>query len=162
MAPTVTTRMPITLRSVVPVIRREPGEHSHLEKDLTVIGCMEFISKPRMVKDEKMARQVITRVPNEFDLTIRGKPETWTTWVTMTVGNTIFEALLGERKVDWGIILQAVVAKLVENARNHKAIPIGRYLFHMYAGQKMLLPGEIVAYNIGLDLVKYNCTLDPD
>ena len=38
------------------------------------------------------------------------------TQIMMTVGNTIFKELLGERKVDWGIIIQSVVAKLVENA----------------------------------------------
>ena len=27
------------------------------------------------------------------------------TWVMVTIGNTIFGALLGERKVDWGIVL---------------------------------------------------------
>ena len=56
------------------------------------------------------------------------------TQVTVTVGNTIFGALLGERKVDWGIILQVVVAKLVEGARKLKATPIGPYLFHLYMG----------------------------
>ena len=47
--------------------------------------------------------------------------------VMVTVGNTIFGALLGERKVDWGIVLQAVVAKLMDGA-------IGPYMFHLYMG----------------------------
>ena len=38
------------------------------------------------------------------------------TRVTVTVGNTIFGALLGERKVDWGILLQIVVTKLVDRS----------------------------------------------
>ena len=86
------------------------------------------------------------------------------TQVTVTVGNTIFVALLGERKVDWGIVLQAVVAKLVEGARKLKATPIGPYLFHLYMGHEALSKEEMVAYDIGLDLLKYNCTpeLDPD
>ena len=41
--------------------------------------------------------------------------------VTMTMDNTIFGALLGEWKVDWGIILQSVVAKLIEGIREEKA-----------------------------------------
>ena len=45
--------------------------------------------------------------------------------VPSTVDNTIFGALLGKRKVDWGIVLQSVVAKLVEGARKLKATPIG-------------------------------------
>ena len=48
----------------------------------------------------------------------------------MIVGNTIFGALLGERKVNLGIILQSVVAKLVEGAKKHKATSIGPYLLH--------------------------------
>ena len=80
----------------------------------------------------------------------------------MTVGNTIFGALLDERKVDWGVVLQAVVAKLVEGARKLKATPIGPYLFHLYRGQELLSGEEMVAYEIGLDLLKYGCTPKPD
>ena len=84
------------------------------------------------------------------------------THVTVTIGNTIFGALLGERKVDWGIVLQAVVAKLVEGAWKFKATPIGPYLFHLYMGQEVLNGEEMVAYEIDLDLLKYNCTPEPD
>ena len=82
--------------------------------------------------------------------------------VTVTVSNIIFGALLGERKVDWGIVHQAVVAKLVEGARKLKATPIGPYLFHLYMEQEVLNGEEMVAYEIGLDLLKYDCTPDPD
>ena len=81
---------------------------------------------------------------------------------TVTISNTIFGALLGEWKVDWGVVLQAVVAKLVEGARKLKASPIGPYLFHLYRGQELLSKEEMVAYEIGLDLLKYGCTLEPD
>ena len=84
------------------------------------------------------------------------------TRVTVTVGNTIFGALLGKRKVNWGILLQAVVAKLVEGARKLKVTPIGPYLFYLYMGQELLNGEEMVAYKIGLDLLKYNCTPEPD
>ena len=84
------------------------------------------------------------------------------TRVTVMVGNTVFGALLGERKVDWGIVLQVVVAKLVEGARKLKATPIGPYLFHLYMGQEVLNGEEMMAYNISLDLLKYNCTPEPD
>ena len=84
--------------------------------------------------------------------------------MTVTVGNTIFGSLLREQKVNWGVVLQAVVAKLVEGARKLKATPIGPYLFHLYMGQEVLNGEEMVAYDIGLDLLKYDCTpeLDPD
>ena len=84
------------------------------------------------------------------------------TQVTVTVGNTIFGALLGEQKVDWGVVLQAMVAKLVEGARKLKAMSIGPYLFHLYMGQEVLNGEELVAYEIGLDLLKYDCTAEPD
>ena len=80
----------------------------------------------------------------------------------MMVGNTILGALLGERKVDWGIVLQAVVAKLVEGARKLKATLTGPYLFHLYMGQEVLNGEEMVAYEIGLDLLKYDCIPEPD
>ena len=67
------------------------------------------------------------------------------TWVMVTIGNTIFGALLGERKVKWGITLQAIVAKLVENAKKQKSTPILSYLFYMYVGHEVLPPGEIIA-----------------
>ena len=86
------------------------------------------------------------------------------TQVKVTVGNTIFGALLGEQKVDSGIVLQAMVAKLVEGARKLKATLMEPYLFHLYMGQEVLNVEEMVAYEIGLDLLKYDCTpeLDPD
>ena len=56
------------------------------------------------------------------------------------------------------------MAKLVEGARKLKATPIEPYLFHLYMGQEVLNGKKMVAYEIGLDLLKYNCTpeLDPD
>ena len=82
--------------------------------------------------------------------------------MTVTVGNTIFGALLGERKVDWGILLQAMVTKLVDGVRKFKVTPIGPYLFHLYMGQELLNGEEMVAYEFGLDLFKYDCTPNPD
>ena len=55
-----------------------------------------------------------------------------------------------------------MVAKLVEGARKLKATPIGPYLFHLYMGQEVLNEEEIVAYDIELDLLKYDCTPEPD
>ena len=65
------------LRFVVVVIPWEPEECAHLEKDLTKIECIRLISKPWMVKDEKTVWQAITGAPNQFNLTVCGKPKTW-------------------------------------------------------------------------------------
>ena len=54
------------------------------------------------------------------------------TRVTLIVGNTIFDALLGEQKVVWEIILQVIIAKLMEGVQKLKAIHIGPYMFHLY------------------------------
>ena len=81
------------------------------------------------------------------------------TWIIVTVGNTIFGLLLGERKVDWGVILQSVIARLVEGTKKYKATPIGSYLFHLYVEQEVLLLEEMVAYDIGLDLLRYGIVL---
>ena len=50
----------------------------------------------------------------------------------------------------------------MEGARKLKAAPIGPYLFHLYMGHEVLNGEEMVAYEIGLDLLKYDCTLEPD
>ena len=76
--PIMTARISITFRSIVPVIPQELGECAHLKEDLMRIGCIRLISKPWMVKDEKMVRQAITGAPNQFNLIIHGKSETWT------------------------------------------------------------------------------------
>ena len=158
-------KMPLTLRSVVPAIPKEPGERVHLEEDLNRIGCIGLLSKLWVVKDERMVRELTKGAPNQYEGTVRVRPETWgaerwreaygfgtkgegfasqtdkfiggkfrfakdgfaiadcedsrakrvleflisipypekPTRVTVTVGNTIFGALLGERKVAGGL-----------------------------------------------------------
>ena len=220
-------KTPLILRSVIPAIPKEPGGRAYLEEDLTKIRCIGLLNKPWTVKEEKMMRELIVGAPNQYEGTVRARPETWDarrwreaygfrtggegfasrtdkfiggkfriaanpkdgfaigdcedsrakrvleflipilypgkpTPVTVTVGNTIFGALLGERKVDWGILLQAVVTKLVDGVRKFKATPIGPYLFHLYKEQELLNGEEMVAYEISLDLLKYDCMPDPD
>ena len=55
-----------------------------------------------------------------------------------------------------------MVTKFVDGVQKFKATPIGPYLFHLYKGQELLNREEMVAYEIGLDLLKYDCTPDPD
>ena len=78
MAPTTVSRVPIALHSGVMVILREPGERTNLEKDLTRIECIRLISKPWIIKDEKMVRKILTGVPNQYKLTICRQSETST------------------------------------------------------------------------------------
>ena len=69
MAP-MTVKTPITLRSVVPAIPKEPGDRAHLEEDLTRIGCIGLLSKPWSVKDERMVWELTTGAPNQYEGTI--------------------------------------------------------------------------------------------
>ena len=70
-------KTPFTLRFVVPAKPKEPGEKAHLEEDLTRIGYIGLLSKPWSVKDEKMVRELTTGSPNQYEGTIRARPETW-------------------------------------------------------------------------------------
>ena len=63
MAP-VTVKTPLTLRSIVLAIPREPRERAHLEEDLARIGCIGLLSKPWSIKDERMVRELTTGAPN--------------------------------------------------------------------------------------------------
>ena len=64
------------------------------------------------------------------------------TRVTITVGNTIFEALSGERPVDWGQVVKDVVQRLFSRMGKSKASPIFPYVFHMYHAHEVLLLAE--------------------
>ena len=46
------------------------------------------------------------------------------TRVTITIGNTIFEALEGDRPVDWGVIFRDLVQRLVVGVGKQKPSPI--------------------------------------
>ena len=72
-----TVKTPLTLRSVVPAIPKEPGERVHLEEDLTRIGCIGLLSKPWSVKDERMVKELTTEAPNQYERTVRAWPDTW-------------------------------------------------------------------------------------
>ena len=50
----------------------------------------------------------------------------------------------------------------MDGVRKFKATLIRPYLFHLYMGQELLNREEMVAYEIGLDLQKYDYTPDPD
>ena len=70
-------KTPLTLRSVVPAISKEPGERVHLEEDLTRIGCIGLLSKPCAIKDERMVRELTKGAPNQYEGTVCVWPKTW-------------------------------------------------------------------------------------
>ena len=78
------------------------------------------------------------------------------TRVTITVGNTIFGALSGERSVDRGIVVKDLVQRLLSGMGKSKATPICLYVFHLYHSHELLLPAEKKEYRIQKALVKHN------
>ena len=63
--------------------------------------------------------------------------------VTKEVGNTIFGALAGEYKVNWGQVIQIVAGWLVSNLEKRKSSPISPYLFHLYSRNECLKEEEM-------------------
>ena len=78
------------------------------------------------------------------------------TRVTITVGNTIFGALSGERPVDWGIVVKDLVQRLLSGMEKSKATPICPYVFHLYHSQELLLSTEKKEHWTKEALQKYN------
>ena len=78
------------------------------------------------------------------------------TRVTITVGNTIFEALSEERLVDWGVVVKDLVQRLLSEMGKSKAMPICPYVFHLYQSHELLLPAEKKEYRIKEALLKHN------
>ena len=78
------------------------------------------------------------------------------TRVTITVGNTIFGALSGERLVDWGIVVKDLVQRLLFGMGKSKTTRICPYIFHLYHSHELLLPAEKKEYRIQEALVKHN------
>ena len=78
------------------------------------------------------------------------------TRVTITVGNTIFGALSGERPIDWGIVVKDLVQRLLSGMGKSKATLICPYIFHLYHSHELLLPAEKKEYRIKEALLKHN------
>ena len=78
------------------------------------------------------------------------------TRVMITVGNTIFGALFGERPVDWGIVVKDLIQRLLSGMGKSKATPICPYVFDLYHSQELLFPTEKKEYRTKEALQKYN------
>ena len=78
------------------------------------------------------------------------------TRVTITVNNTIFGALFGERPVDWGVVVKDLVQRLLSGMGRSKATPICPYVFHLYQAHELLLSAEKKEYRIKEALLKHN------
>ena len=84
------------------------------------------------------------------------------TRVTVTVRNTIFGALLGDRPMDWGLLIHDVVAQMVGLVSKGKPTMVCPFMFHLYKERQVLRSSELATYTLAMEMVKYDCTLDPE
>ena len=84
--------------------------------------------------------------------------------MTITVGNTIFGALLGDRLVDWGLLIYNVVGRMVGLVSKGKPTMVCPYMFHLYKERQILQALELSTYTLAMEMVKYNYTpkLEPN
>ena len=84
------------------------------------------------------------------------------TRVTITIGNTIFGALDGEREVDWGVVFRDMIQRLAKGVGKPKPTPICPFLFHIYEGQGLLTAEEELDYRTAKEMAGYRITPNPD
>jgi hypothetical protein len=72
----------VKLRKIIPEVPRDDSERVELLEDLQVMGCSGFLEKPWGFKDDRVVRELLDGVSNEFENSIRGQPVKWTeeTW----------------------------------------------------------------------------------
>jgi hypothetical protein len=68
----------VKLRKIVPEVPRDEAERGELLEDLQVMGCSSFLEKLWGFKDDRIVRELLDGVSNEFDNSIRGQPIRWT------------------------------------------------------------------------------------
>jgi hypothetical protein len=68
----------VKLRKVVPDIPRNETERGELLEDLQTMGCSGLLEKPWSFKDDRIVRELLDVVSNEFDNAIRAIPTRWT------------------------------------------------------------------------------------
>jgi hypothetical protein len=62
--------------------------------------------------------------------------------ITVTLGNTIFRALISGRKVNWARIITNLVIQLASKVGKSRASPIYPFLYHLYERKELLKPEE--------------------
>jgi hypothetical protein len=68
----------VKLRKVVPEVPRSEMERGELLEDLQTMGCSGFLEKPWDFKDDRIVRELLDGVLNEFEHSIRASPTRWT------------------------------------------------------------------------------------
>jgi hypothetical protein len=68
----------VKLRKVVPEVPRSETERGELLEDLQTMGCFGLLEKPWGFKDDMIVRELLDKVSNEFEHSIRASPIRWT------------------------------------------------------------------------------------
>ena len=84
------------------------------------------------------------------------------TWVTITIGNTIFGALDSERLVDWGVVFWDLALRLAVGIGKPKPTLIFSFLFHLYNSQGLLTDEKEMDYKTAQELAGYWIILEPE
>ena len=84
------------------------------------------------------------------------------TRVTITIGNTIFEALDEGREVDWGVVFCNLAQRLAKGVGKPKPTSICPFLFHLYDRWGLLTEDEELDYRTAKEMAGYRITSDPD
>ena len=82
--------------------------------------------------------------------------------VTVMVGNTVFGALMGDRLVDWRLLIHNVVACMVGLVSKGKPTMVCPFMFHLYKERHVFRSSELATYTLAMEMVKYDCTPDPE
>jgi hypothetical protein len=75
--------------------------------------------------------------------------------ITVTLGNTIFGALIGGRKVNWAKIITNLVIQLASTVGKSRASAICPFLYHLYERKELLKPEEEKTWKVQESMMKY-------
>jgi hypothetical protein len=75
--------------------------------------------------------------------------------ITVTLGNTIFGALIGRRKVNWAKIITNLVIQLASRIGKSRASLICPFLYHLYERKELLKPEEEKTWKVQEGMMKY-------
>jgi hypothetical protein len=67
----------VKLQKVVPDVPRNETERGELLEDLQTMGYSRLLEKPWDFKDDRIVRELLDGVLNEFDNSIRATPTRW-------------------------------------------------------------------------------------
>ena len=83
------------------------------------------------------------------------------TWVTITIGNTVFGALNRGRLIDWEVVFRDLAHRLVARVGKPKPTLISPFFFHLYEKQGILTKEEETDYKTAQELRRYWITPKP-